>query len=171
MKSAFKGIVLLGALLFLTFNLFAQKSNSDRRRDIKIQTANTTTIKTFVLIVRFDTKKTLPPEKLKILTEKWAAAIEKWTKQGNFVAAHILPQEGFIITGAQRKIDKGFALTTDGFKVVSIAILSANNLEEAVELAKDGANLDEGGTIEIREIKVSQTLDRNRQSRPSKVNR
>lgn len=171
MKSAFKGIVLLGALLFLTLNLFAQKSNSDRSRGIEIQTAKTTTMKTFVLIVRFDTKKTLPPEKLKILTEKWAALIEKWTKQGNFVAAHILPQQGFIITGAERKTDKGFALTTDGFKVVSIAILSANNLEEAVELAKDGANLDEGGTIEIREIKVSQTLDRNRQNRPSKVKR
>lgn len=171
MKSVFTKIILLGALSFLTVNIVAQKPNSDRRRGTKIQIAKATIMKTFVLIVRFDAQKILPPEKQKILTEKWATLIEKWKRQGNFVAAHVLPQAGFVINGADRKIDQGFALTTDGFKVVSIAVISANDFAEAVELAKDGANLDEGGTIEIREIKVSQTLDRNGQNRPRKTKR
>lgn len=156
MKSFCKTIVFLSAL-FLTANVFAQKRPVNQKPDFKTEIKKTANMKRFILLVRFDSGKTLALEKLKFITEKWTAVVEKWTKQGNFIESFVLPQEGFVISGAVRKIDKGFALTADNFKVVSVVVLSANSLEEAVELAKDGANLDEGGSIEVREIRTAQT--------------
>ena len=152
MKSANQSIVLLSAVLFLAVSVFAQNASVNQKRGLESATEKAASMKKFVLLVRFSTKKTLPPEQLKLLTEKWKALVEKWTKQGNFVASYVLPAEGFLIVGADKKIEKSFSLTADGFKVVSVIILSANNLEEAAEFAKAAPNLDEDGTIEIREV-------------------
>lgn len=90
--------------------------------------------------------------------------VERWTTQGHLVGSNVLPQEGFVISGEQRKITQGFAVTADDFKVVSIIHLKAGSIEEAVELAKESPTLDLGGAIEVREVKSrSQPKNKNRQ--------
>lgn len=154
MKSLYRPIVLLGIALFLCVNFYGQKSGANQARNFKTETKKDTNMKEYVLLVRFSTEKTLTPEQLKSITEQWTALAEQWTKQGNFVAATVLPQEGFVISGAERKINKGFAVTADSFKVVSIIHLKANNIEEAIELAKACPPLEFGGTVEVREVQL-----------------
>lgn len=152
MKSLCKLVVLVNIALFLGVNSSAQQSGTNRARDFQTDTKKSANMKDYVLLVRFSTKKALNPEQLKLITEQWTTLIERWTKQGNFVASSVIPQEGVVISGAEKKLLKGFAVTADSFKVVSIIHLRASNIEEAVELAKASPNLDLGGTVEVREI-------------------
>ncbi len=57
MKSANQAIVLLSAVLFLAVNIFAQNASVNQKRDLKSETEKTASMKKFVLLVGFSTKK------------------------------------------------------------------------------------------------------------------
>jgi hypothetical protein len=111
----------------------------------------------YVFLVRFGANATLAPEQRQINTEKWGKLIQHWTEQGYFVGSSLITQEGFVLSGSDRKVDQGFIADAD-FRVVSIIRIAVSSIDEAVELARACPVLDYGGTVEIREVQPRPVL-------------
>lgn len=93
----------------------------------------------------------LSPQQQEAQMQKWFAWIEKLRKEDRYLSGEPLLPGGKTITGPKKAVTDGpFAESKEvigGFFVVS-----AKNLDEAVQLAKDYPDYDLGGSIEVREV-------------------
>lgn len=108
----------------------------------------TTDLKKFVLVVRVP--QTYDTEQAKKVAPEWDRTLEYWNGQGAYVESFPFPQPGYILSGSDRQAEAGM-ITWGGQKVVSMVVLQAENMEQAMELAKRCPVLDYGGTVEVRE--------------------
>ena len=108
----------------------------------------TADLKKFVLVVRVPLA--YDNELAKKVGPEWDKTIEYWKDQGAYVESFPFPKPGYVISGSDRRVQKGM-ISWGGQKVVSIVVLQAESIEQANELAKRCPVLDYGGTVEVRE--------------------
>jgi len=108
----------------------------------------TTDLKKFVLVVRVP--ETYTTEQAKKVGPEWDKTIEYWKAKGAYVESFAFPRPGYVIAGSDKQAEEG-AITSNGQRVVSIVVLQAGNIAQAIELAKRCPVLDHGGKVEVRE--------------------
>jgi hypothetical protein len=106
-------------------------------------------MKEFILFVRVPV--TYTTEQAKTVNPEWNLVTNKWKADGIFVTSFVCPGESYVISGAERSVKKE-PVVADNLKIVSNIILLAENLENAVELAKVCPVLNYGGSIEVRAV-------------------
>ena len=116
--------------------------------------ANTSN-KTFMFLLRGGVSdRTLSPEQMQKLTEKYMNYIQSLRDKGHFIAGEPLEETGRIVGG-----DRGGKVTDGPFTETKEAVggyflIRAQDLSEAVELSKDCPIFANGGEIEVRPIQV-----------------
>lgn len=105
-------------------------------------------MKDYVFILRL---KAITPEIIAQVAPKWAVLVPKWTAEGHFVGNSVMVNEGHLISGRNREIVNG-PVKGDGLIVLDVFRIKAENMEEALELAKQCPTLDAGRTVEVREV-------------------
>ncbi|WP_257669926.1 hypothetical protein [Parapedobacter tibetensis] len=69
----------------------------------------------------------------------------------NYIISFAFPGESYHVSDAGRSVKKE-SVISDNLRVVSVIVLRATDMENAIELAKDCPILEHGGTVEVREI-------------------
>lgn len=105
-------------------------------------------LKKFVLVVRVP--EDYGAERAKAVNPEWDKTIAYWKAEGAYVESFAFPRPGYVISGAGKQVEEG-SITWGGQIVVSIVVLQAENIAQAMELAKRCPILDHGGTVEVRE--------------------
>jgi hypothetical protein len=139
---------LLAGLMCLSLccgNLYAQT----KAPDTAAQTQKTTKMKEFILFVRVPV--TYTTEQAKAVNPEWTLVTDKWKADGIFVTSFVCPNDSYVISGADRAVKKDYVVS-DNLKIVSNIILLAENVEQAVALAKACPILEYGGSIEVRAV-------------------
>jgi hypothetical protein len=94
----------------------------------------------------------LSPTQLQEQMQKWSAWIQALTKSGNFKSGEPLEQTGKTIRGNKKTVNDGpYAEAKD--LVGGYLLVSAPNLESAVELAKGCPTFEHNGSVEVRPIR------------------
>jgi hypothetical protein len=106
------------------------------------------TMKDYVFILRL---KGLTPEILAQVGPQWAKIMPKWISEGHFVGNSLMNNEGQLFSGKDRVVSHAPA-RSDGEIVLDVFRMKAENLEQALELARLCPTLDAGGSVEVREI-------------------
>jgi hypothetical protein len=75
---------------------------------------------------------------------------ERLKSDGNVKSGHPLGNHGKIVTGRNTVMDGPFAESKEA--IAGFFIIQADNLEEAVQIAKNCPSLDNGQTVEVRPI-------------------
>jgi hypothetical protein len=109
----------------------------------------TTKMKEFILFVRVPV--TYSTEQAKAVNPEWNLVTNKWKSDGIFVTSFVCPTDSYVISGADRSVKKE-PVVSDNLKIVSNIILLAEDLENAVELAKACPILEYGGSVEVRAV-------------------
>jgi hypothetical protein len=92
------------------------------------------------------------PQQMQERLQKWGAWIQQLSKTGNFKAAEPLEAEGKVIKGRKKVVTDGpYAEAKD--LVGGYLLLSAKNLDEAVELSRGCPIFDSDGSVEVRPIR------------------
>ena len=92
------------------------------------------------------------PQQMQEHMQKWAAWIQQLSKTGNFKAGDPLEAEGKVIRGRKKVVTDGpYAEAKD--LVGGYLLLSAKNLDEAVELSRGCPIFDSDGSVEVRPIR------------------
>jgi len=105
-------------------------------------------MKDYLFIIR---SKPTTPEMIASVTPQWGAVIPKWVQQGHFVESSLLYNEGNFISGNERTRENGPVINGE-YAVVAVLKMKADNLEQAIELAKECPTLNLGATVEVREV-------------------
>lgn len=113
------------------------------------KTTKTSKMKEFILFVRVPV--TYTTEQAKAVNPEWNLVTNKWKADGIFVTSFVCPGDSYVVSGAERSVKKE-PVVADNLKIVSNIILLAENLENAVELAKACPVLQYGGSIEVRAV-------------------
>lgn len=114
--------------------------------------ANTST-KTFMYLLRGGiSDRTLSPEQMQRLTEKYMNYIQSLRDKGHFVAGEPLEETGRIVSGERggKVTDGPFTETKEA--VGGYFLIRAKDFDEAVELSRGCPILANGGEIEVRPI-------------------
>lgn len=135
----------LMCLLLFCGSINAQ-TNTPGTSSLKAKTAQ---MKEFILFVRVPV--TYTTEQAKAVNPKWTVVTDQWKADGIFVTSFVCPNDSYVISGADKVVKKE-PVVSDNLKVVSNIILLAENLENAVALAKACPVLEYGGTIEVRAV-------------------
>lgn len=108
-------------------------------------------MKHFALILRINPS-ALTVDQLITLGEKWSILIKQWVKEQRFISNFRFNQAGYNIIGASEKaIQQGFVMENN-LVVSGIFIISADDLNQAIEISKNCPTLDMGGNVEVREV-------------------
>jgi hypothetical protein len=92
------------------------------------------------------------PQQMQEHMQKWAAWIQQLSKTGNFKAGDPLEAEGKVIRGRKKVVTDGpYAEAKD--LVGGYLLISAKNLDEAVELSRGCPIFDSEGSVEVRPIR------------------
>jgi len=92
------------------------------------------------------------PKQMQESMQKWAAWIQQLTKSGNFKAGDPLESGGKVIKGTRKMMTDGpYAETKD--VVGGYLLVSARNLDEAVELSRGCPIFENDGSVEVRQIR------------------
>jgi hypothetical protein len=115
--------------------------------------ANMTTPTTpeYMLLFRgTDWDRGLSPEEIQNVMSRWIAWFDRLTEQGKARAGQPLTDQGKVISGkkGQTIFDGPFAESKE--TVAGYILLQVDNLDEAVELAKECPGLDYGVSVEVR---------------------
>ena len=94
----------------------------------------------------------LSPEQLQAQIEKYISWIDSLRKKGHFLAGEPLDEEGKILSGRNAQTITDGPFTESKEAVGGYFIISAKDLDAAVEISKDCPILKNGGTIEVRPI-------------------
>ena len=105
-------------------------------------------MKDYVFIIRYEP---LTPEVFASVRSKWALIIPKWKEQGHFVDSFLMSNTGYQVSGNER-VEAAGPVTNNGHIVLSVIRMKAESMEQAIELSKQVATLDIGGTVEVREV-------------------
>ena len=107
----------------------------------------------YVLFFR-DTQlaKRLSPEEMQALTLEWAAWVGRLRKQRKFKDGGPLEHEGTFISRKNAGLASNIPLIAPQETITAYLLIEANDLTEALEIAKDCPVLKGGSTIEIRPV-------------------
>ncbi len=106
----------------------------------------------FLYVFRGGTSVGASPQQMQEQLQKWGAWIQQLSKTGNFKAGEPLEAEGKVIRGRKKVVTDGpYAEAKD--LVGGYLLISAKNLDEAVELSRGCAIFDSDGTVEVRPIR------------------
>ncbi len=95
----------------------------------------------------------LSPEAIQVEIEKWNNWIGGIAAQGKMVATEALHNTGKTVSGSANIVTDG--PFTEGKEIIGgFMILTADSLEEAVELSKGCPIYDTEGRVEVRQIQV-----------------
>lgn len=83
--------------------------------------------------------------------QKWFVWVEKLRKEGKYLAGEPLHEGGKNVTGANKVVTDG-PFTEAKDIIGGFFIVNANNYDEAVEMAKEYPDFNNGGTVEIRQV-------------------
>jgi len=108
-----------------------------------------TSPKHFSLVVRVPVSYT--KQQANAVGPQWDRLVEQWKNNNVYILSFAFPGEGYVIDGERETVKKEAVLSGD-LRVVSNIVLKADNLEDAVELAKQCPTLAHGGSVEVREI-------------------
>jgi hypothetical protein len=120
-------------------NISPDNSTSNRKHD---------KMKDYVFILRL---KAITPEIIAQVGPKWAVLIPKWTSEGHFVGNSLMVNEGHLISGERRGVVNE-PVRSEGLIVLDVFRIKAENMEQALELARQCPTLDVGGSVEVREV-------------------
>lgn len=91
------------------------------------------------------------PEQLQAIIAQWKAWIGSIAAQGKFVSTNQLMPFGKLIRNGGKLVTDG--PYTEGKEIIGgYLILKAASIDEAVELAKGCPALQDGSTVEVREV-------------------
>ena len=92
------------------------------------------------------------PQQMQQQMQKWGDWIQQLSKTGNFKAGEPLEAEGKVIKGRKKVVTDGpYAEAKD--LVGGYLLISAKNLDEAVELSRGCPIFDSEGSVEVRPIR------------------
>src|ERR1700757_4619559 len=95
--------------------------------------------------------KHLSPEDMQMIMGQWNSWFERLTLQGKVKSAHPLEREGKIVSGKGRTIADGpFAESKEA--IGGYFLLQLDDLNEALEIAKECPALEYGVTVEVRPV-------------------
>jgi hypothetical protein len=94
----------------------------------------------------------LSPELMQEHMGKWMAWIEKLRKANQYVAGEPLLPGGKLVSGPRGKSVTDGPYTEGKEVVGGFFIINANNIDEAVELAKGCPDLDQGSKVQVRQV-------------------
>jgi len=96
--------------------------------------------------------KDLSPEEIQTVASRWTASFDRLTQQGKVTSNRLFAHQGAIVS-----CKKGKAVVHDRFPkskeaILGYMLLEANNLSEAVKIAKQCPSLGYGASAEIRPV-------------------
>lgn len=108
--------------------------------------------KEFMLLFRFELTTDYQPTEAEEAAQhqQWGAYIGNLAMQEKLVSTHQLGFSGKLIN-AQKEVIEGFHIS-EGQTVGGNMVISAANIDEAVEIGKDCPIIAMGGNVEVREI-------------------
>ena len=107
----------------------------------------------FMLLLRGGvSNRDLSPEQLQVQIEKYMSCIDSLRKKGHFLAGEPLKEDGKILSGPNAQTITDGPFTESKEAVGGYFIISARNLDAALEISKDCPIFGNGGTIEVRPI-------------------
>lgn len=142
-----KSILLAGFICLALFcgNTYAQTTTPGASS----KTTKTTKMEEFILFVRVPI--TYTTEQAKAVNPEWTLVTNKWKADGIFVTSFVCPGDSYVISGTNRLV-KNEPVADNNLKIVSNIILLAEDMKQAVELAKACPVLNYGGSIEVRAV-------------------
>ena len=114
---------------------------------------NTQTQNEYMLLFRgTHWDKGLSPEEVQTMVTQWYAWFERLTQEGKCKAGHPLEREGKIVSGRKGRAvaDGPFAESKEA--IGGYFLLQVDDLNEAVEIAKQCPGLDYGIDVEVRPV-------------------
>jgi len=106
----------------------------------------------FLYVFRGGTNVGASPQQMQEHMQKWGDWIQQLSKTGNFKAGEPLEAEGKVIKGRKKVVTDGpYAEAKD--LVGGYLLISAKNLDEAVELSRGCPVFDSDGSVEVRPIR------------------
>jgi len=105
----------------------------------------------FLYVFRGDGMARLSPQEMQKQMDRWRTWIEQLTKSGNFKAGEPLERTGKVVRGSKKLVTDGpYAESKD--LVGGYLLVSAANLDEAVELSRGCPVFETDGSVEVRPI-------------------
>ena len=105
----------------------------------------------FLYVFRGDGMSRLSPQEMQKQMDRWRSWIEQLTKSGNFKAGEPLERNGKVVNGRKRLVTDGpYAESKD--LVGGYLLVTAANLDEAVELSRGCPIFETDGSVEVRPI-------------------
>src|SRR5213083_1058929 len=96
-------------------------------------------------------RKSLSPEEMQRVSEKWMAWFRRLTEQGQAVAGNPLEREGKIVSGKDRVVSDGpFAESKEA--IGGYFLLDVATIDEAIAIAKECPGLPYGIRVEVRPV-------------------
>ena len=93
------------------------------------------------------------PERMQAQMQKWMNWIERLRKQERYISGEPLESGGKVVS-SERKIVTDGPFAEGKELVAGFFLIRAANLDEAVELSKDCPVFENGGSVEVRAIRV-----------------
>ena len=109
--------------------------------------------KTFMLLLRGgESERNMSPTDYGLVVKKYMDWVEDLRKSGHYIAGEPLEEEGKFLSG-----DRGSIVTDGPFAesketVGGYFLITARDLDEAVEVSKNCPVFDNDGTVEVRQI-------------------
>ena len=106
----------------------------------------------FMLIFQGGQMNAASPEEMQANMSKWMAWIDRLSKTNQYVAGEPLLPGGKLVSGkAGKTVTDG--RYTEGKEVVGgFFIINANDMDDAVNIAKDCPTYETGGTVQVRQV-------------------
>ena|SRR6218665_1062714 len=139
----------LATLTLLTFHSAGFYAQANQNSASKIETTKTNTMKEYVLLIRLPLN--YGPAQAAEVRDKWNALTDQWKAAGIFVSSFVFPTESYVISGKDRNVKNGSVISNDT-RVITTIFLRADSYQEALELARLAPILEQGGTVEVREV-------------------
>lgn len=131
--------IFLFALLFTGIVAFAQaESNPDKTKNMN----------DYILLIRLPLQ--YGPEEAATARPRWNALTDQWKADGIFVTSFVFPREGYVVSGNDKVAKE--QVVSHNLRMISSIIVKAVDIEAAVSLAKKCPILEQGGTVEVREV-------------------
>jgi len=96
--------------------------------------------------------KDLSPEEIQKMVTRWYAWFDRLTQEGKCIAGHPLEREGKVVSGRSGRTvaDGPFAESKEA--IGGYFLLAVEDLDEALEIAKQCPGLDHGIDVEVRPV-------------------
>lgn len=110
--------------------------------------SKTEKMKEYILLIRLPLK--YGSVEASAVRAKWTTLTDQWKEDGIFVTSFIFPSESYVVSS--NNIVTNEEVISNDLRVISNIIIRASNFEKALLLAKKCPILEQGGTVEVREV-------------------